>query len=540
MNLLHKPWLPVRRRDGRREWIAPNRLSDPDIVAFDADRADFNGALAQFAIGLLQTTTPMDSPIVWKQLFANPPDAATLRKWFAPVAPAFEFDGDGARFMQDFSLKPDEGAVNEIGALLIETPGENALKNNTDHFIKREQVAAICPRCAAIALLTLQINAPAGGAGHRTGLRGGGPLTTLIISQPQRSLWQDLWLNVRERSLFLAQGGDATKGALHFSFPWLAANTAIQKDAGETAPIQVHPAHVFWAMPRRIRLDFDAVSTGGCDICGQASEHLVRHYMTKNYGLNYKGAWDHPLSPYYETKEGWLPLHPQPGGLGYRHWLGWVMGMSTDKKKQRRARTVDYILDRQLQQIGGQLRIWVFGYDMDNMKARCWYESTLPLFGLADCGPDAQRRVESEVGLWLAGAEMAAFYLRSGVKDAWFSVEARGDFSAIDASFWGRTEREFYRQLKSLIETVRDNRELHAVPVREAWQRRLIRSATDLFDEEFVGAGQVERQNPHRIAKAFQQLGRNLYGPKMRQTLGLPLLEASKPRGNIKAAKAAA
>ena len=33
MNLLHEPWLPVRRRDGSREWIAPNRLTDPDIVA---------------------------------------------------------------------------------------------------------------------------------------------------------------------------------------------------------------------------------------------------------------------------------------------------------------------------------------------------------------------------------------------------------------------------------------------------------------------------------------------------------------------------
>ena len=539
MNLLHEPWLPVRRRDGSREWIAPDRLSDPDIVAYDAARPDFNGALAQFAIGLLQTTTPMDSPIVWKQLFANPPNVATLNNWFAPVAAAFAFDGDGARFMQDFSLTPDEGAVNGIGTLLIESPGENTLKNNTDHFIKREQVAAICPRCAAIALLTLQINAPSGGAGHRTGLRGGGPLTTLIISQPQRSLWHDLWLNVYERSLFLAQGGDATKGAPHFSFPWLAANTAIQKDAGETAPIQVHPAHVFWAMPRRIRLDFDTVSTGDCDICHQPSERLVRQYTTKNYGLNYKGAWDHPLSPYYEKNEGWLPFHLQPGGLGYRHWLAWVLGMHTDKKKQRRARVVDCILDRRLKQIGGQLRLWAFGYDMDNMKARCWYESTLPLYGLTDCDPDAQRRVESEVGLWLAGAEISAFYLRSAVKDAWFSVEAHGDFSAVDASFWGRTEPEFYRQLKSLIETVRDNRELHAVSIREAWQRLLIKGATDLFDEEFVGAGQVERQNPHRIAKAFQQLRRNLYGPKMRQALGLPSLEASKPKENIKAAKAA-
>ncbi|MGH8525355.1 MAG: type I-E CRISPR-associated protein Cse1/CasA, partial [Gammaproteobacteria bacterium] len=308
MNLLNEPWMPVRCRDGGREWVAPRRVSDPDIVAFDADLPDFNGALAQFAIGLLQTTTPVDSPIEWKQLFTSPPDAETLESWFAPVEVAFAFDGHGARFMQDISLKPEEGAVNPISALLIESPGEQTLKNNSDHFIKRGQIAGMCPYCAASALLTLQINAPLGGAGHRTGIRGGGPLTTLIGSE-ERSLWSDLWLNVRERSVFLARGGDPNKTAEHLMFPWLGDIGKIQPEGGETAPIQVHPAHVYWAMPRRIRLDLGNVSAGDCAICGRASERLVLRYVTKNHGLNYKGAWDHPLSPYYETKEGWLALH---------------------------------------------------------------------------------------------------------------------------------------------------------------------------------------------------------------------------------------
>jgi CRISPR system Cascade subunit CasA len=540
MNLLDEQWMPVRRRDGSREWVTPHQISDPDIVAFDADRSDFNGALAQFAIGLLQTRTPVDSPTMWRQLFASPPDAATLKSWFSPVTTAFEFDGEGARFMQDRSLKADEGAVNEISALLIESPGEQTLKNNGDHFVKRGQVAAMCPHCAAGALLTLQINAPLGGAGHRTGLRGGGPLTTLIVSQQQQSLWHDLWLNVRERSVFLAQGGDSKKTAEHLTFPWLADINKIQKKDGETAPIQVHPAHLYWAMPRRIRLDFDNVSKGDCGICGRASEHLVRQYVTKNYGLNYKGAWDHPLSPYYEAKDGWLPLHPQTGGFGYRHWLPWVLGLSADKRKLRPARVVEHFLEHRRRQAGGQLRLWAFGYDMDNMKARCWYESTLPLYGLADCEREAQRRVESEVGVWLGGGEMAASCLRGAVKDAWFSGDARGDFSAIDASFWSRTEPDFYRQLKRLIETVRDGHQFESVPVREAWDRVLIKTATDLFDDEFVGTGVIERQNPHRVAKAFQQLHRNLRGPKMRQALGLPPLDPPKTKSASKAAQRAA
>lgn len=540
MNLLHEPWMPVRRRDGSRRWIAPHQLSDPDIVGFDADRPDFNGALAQFAIGLLQTMTPMDSPIVWRQLFSDPPDSMTLQSWFGPVAYAFEFDGEKARFMQDYSLQSGEAATNEIGSLLIESPGENTLKNNSDHFIKRGQVAAMCPHCAAAALLTLQINAPAGGAGHRTGLRGGGPLTTLVACQPQRSLWNDLWLNVAERSVFLTWCGDPARKELHFSFPWLVDIAAIQKEKGDTAPIQVHPAHVFWAMPRRIRLDFDAVSTGNCDVCEAASTRLIRRYITKNYGMNYKGAWDHPLSPYYEGTDGWLALHPQPGGFGFRHWLAWVLGLNAAKKNQRRACVVDNFFTHRRRAVTGQLRLWAFGYDMDNMKARCWYESTLPLYGLNDCESDAQRRVEAEVGNWLATADTAAFLLRSAVRDAWFSGDARGDFGAVDTSFWSQTEPAFYQQLKSLIDSVRDDIDVDSVEVSERWHGVLIKTALRLFDEEFVGAGPAERQNPHRVAKAFKDLGRNLRGPKIRQALGLPVLQAGKSKGTAKATRTAA
>ncbi|MDE9520027.1 type I-E CRISPR-associated protein Cse1/CasA, partial [Xenorhabdus bovienii] len=84
-----------------------------------------------------------------------------------------------------------------ISGLLIEAPGANTLKLNTDHFIKRGQCEVVSPEMAAIALFTLQINAPAGGVGHRVGLRGGGPLTILV--QPQTldtPLWHKLWLNI--------------------------------------------------------------------------------------------------------------------------------------------------------------------------------------------------------------------------------------------------------------------------------------------------------------------------------------------------------
>jgi CRISPR system Cascade subunit CasA len=535
MNLLIESWMPVRKRDGSREWIAPNRLSDPEVVAFDANRADFNGALAQFAIGLLQTMTPIDSPIEWRKLFREPPDAATLENWFAPVMSAFEFDGDGARFMQDLSLTCADVAPCGIDALLIESPGENTLKNNADHFIKRGGISSICPHCAATALFTLQINAPSGGAGHRTGLRGGGPLTTLLLNPKGASLWQDIWLNVEERQPFLDRCGDKDKQAPHLCFPWLADISVTQNEGGQTAPAQVHPGHVFWAMPRRMRLDFAKIISGCCDICGRESTQLLTEYITRNYGLNYKGSWDHPLSPYYEAKEGWLPLHPQPGGIGYRHWLSWVIESRSNKNPERRAHIVDHFFQQRTRIAPGALRLWAFGYDMDKMKARCWYESMLPLYGLADCEPDAQKKVESEVGCWLSTADLAVSYLRGAVKDAWFSRDARGDFSAVDAAFWSCTEPQFYAQLKSLIESAQNSSEIEgSISLRENWLRCITGEVLKLFDEDFVGAGQVERQNPKRAAEAFQQLKRNLDGPKIRLALGLPAAEKTKTKRSTK------
>lgn len=544
MNLLDESWIPVRFLDGGREWVKPEDLGDPRIVAFDAARADFNGALAQFAIGLLQTTSLVNSPSEWQALFDSPPDAKTLRSWFEPHAAAFVFDGDAARFMQDFSLRCADHEPIGIGNLLIEAPGENALKNNSDHFIKRGLVQSLCPHCAALALFTLQVNAPSGGAGHRTGLRGGGPLTTLLVVQSgvngTRSLWHDLWINVMERGFFLGKDVDASKVAPNFTFPWLADIASIQKDGGEVAPIQVHPAHVFWGMPRRIRLDFDQVATGECDVCGRVSERLVCRYVTRNYGLNYKGPWVHPLSPYYEAKDGWLPLHPQPGGIGYRHWLGWVLGLNSAKKKQRRARVFDPFLAHRGRRVPGQLRVWAFGYDMDNMKARCWYEATLPLYGLNDCGRDTLKLVEIDVGHWLAGADLVSMYLRNAVKDAWFGGDARGDFSFSDAAFWSCTESLFYRRLKDRIEAARTELSWDRLAAADAWRDDIARAARNLFDRELVGAGDIARQNPARVARAFRQLQQNLSGQKLREALDLPAItKETKSRSSKPAANAA-
>jgi CRISPR type I-E-associated protein CasA/Cse1 len=131
--------------------------------------------------------------------------------------------------MQDLTLLQELAELDEsvredrtkrIGDLLIDLPTGKTVRDNTDFFIKRGQFKMLCPACAGTALLTMQINAPSGGQGHRTGIRGGGPLTTLILAD---SLWSTCWLNVLVRGAFLRQTGNPAKNSPSDQFPWLAA-----------------------------------------------------------------------------------------------------------------------------------------------------------------------------------------------------------------------------------------------------------------------------------------------------------------------------
>ena len=549
MNLLEEKWLPVRRSTGQVDWISPHQITEPDIVAFAANRADFNGALAQLMIGLLQTTTPVDDEGDWEDLLDTPPTAEVLQEWFAPTAEAFVLDGEGARFMQDLSLDifaTEPSKFKDISLLFIEAPGVSTQKDNKDLFVKRGFINGLCPHCAATALFTLQTNAPEGGSGNYTSLRGGGPLSTLIVATPSRSLWQDLWLNVKPQKVFMQQGGDVKKTAKHFTFPWLAEISKIQPTGGETQPLQVHPHHLFWAMPRRIRVDFADLQTGQCDVCKRDSAQLLHRYIAKPQGLYYKdkSLWRHPLSPYYETKEGWLPVHPQPGGFSYKNWLAWVLGVKQGKKSVQAAGIVDYFLqERKKYQKSGQFRLWVFGYDMDNMKPRCWYETTFPLYSLAEATRTTQTQIQNLIANRIEASEQAVFYLRQAIKQAWFGEsDLRGDLSFVDKAFWDSTEPDFYQQLNALMKQARTESGIDMddanfiITSGEAWHKVLIKCATKLFDVDIVGAAAIGQQDPRRIAEAYNSLQRNLEGDAIKTILRLPVSEKKNKKSKSTAA----
>jgi CRISPR system Cascade subunit CasA len=518
MNLLQNDWITIQRRSGRTERIAPMRLTanaDDPAVEIRTPRADFRGALYQFLIGLLQTAFAPRDFRQWQERWNAPPNEAALSEAFATCVKAFELDTDGPAFMQDFNLPNSE--YLGIAALLIDAPGDKTKADNKDHFVHREGVQQICYGCAATALFTLQINSPSGGAGHRVSVRGGGPLTTLLVPENnQIGLWQKIWMNI------LPQDALSYPANPHLSevLPWLApTRTSEPGGVGDTTPESVHPLQAYWSMPRRIRLDFSEEKAGACDLCGQPTERLTRRYRTKNYGVNYTGTWLHPLSPYNYDPKGEkppLPVKGQRGGIGYRHWLGLTLG--NEEKMPDAATAVKYFNWRldQLPENAQKMRLWCFGYDLDNMKARCWYDGTVPVYVFTEY--KQRRAFVYVIARLLEAAEVTAYLLHNFVKAAWFKRPSdAGSEPAVPLSFWQSSETEFYRLLEKIS---RSNPSVveDMIPFYKDWLISLRNLAIELFDK-WVLVAPIEEMNMARVVKARTDLLRLLRKTKATKDL---------------------
>ena len=534
LNLLTDAWLPVRRASGRRDVIRPAQIVDglidgDPVVSPDWPRADFRIATFEFLIGLLAVAMPPKDHSDWCEKWHEPPPPDFLDAAFESIAHAFYLDGPGPRFLQDFEeLSVDPEPVER---LLIEAPGETTLRKNTTLLVKANQFLGFSRSTAAIALFTLQNWAPSGGAGNRTGLRGGGPLVTLVC--PERPLlWHLIWANT-------PCGTRPEASELHRVFPWLAP-TLVSNDDQTVAPdVNAHPLQAFWGMPRRIRLEFEARNEPRlCDLTGDPDNVRVIGWRQRPYGANYVG-WGrrHYLTPHYQKKSGdeWLPVHPQPGGIGYRHWLGLVL---PDERAQPAASVTTWRTERRRDaREGPNTRLLAAGYDMDNMKARGFIETEMPLPGTDF---ENQGRLDRLAADLVRAANIATDLLRDAARKALFhaksSVKNNSEMlNSLCERLWAETEGEFFDALRTAATTseVEQGRE----PERRAWADLLTRQAMTLFDEAAPlvpeAGGDVRR-----IADARRDLLLALRGYETRQhkkqgveffaSLSLPLPKTSK------------
>ncbi len=584
MNLISETWIPVRRADGSLDKIAPWQITDhigtdkSPIVAIATPRPDFDGALVQFLIGLLQTTCTPPDKMTWRKWRKEPPSIDELKARFEAMAFAFELEGDGPRFMQDMTLGPadflkkskkskknaavdaedQEEGQTPIANLLIEAPGKITKDENRDHFVKRDFVKKLCPHCAAAALFSLQTNSPGRGAGYRTSLRGGGPLTTIILSEDtpdeQPTLWATCWLNMLDEQTYLSgKSGNPDKNQEHDRFPWLAP-TRISENDRITTPDDIHPDQQYWAMPQRIRLIENHDGTPDtCDMCGNSQDNVYRYYYVKKFGVNYKGAFRHPLSPYDLIGEQPRAVLTEPGGVGYRHWLGIVE--NEPNSTRQRASAVERFINLNQGPNARDARLWAFGFDIYNSnKVRGWTDATLPVFQMPEevrelfipivknmtvtanrvCGlvlsavfranflePKGKKTKKGKAGfdvIWVCPKPLKKFNKPEEKMEATVLNEQRALLFSARVDFWDRTEGIFLETMKRVKDILSIGQTEKAA--LEDWLRRLKRESLRC-SENYVQAGDFDSSKPRKLALAQYELERNLNNPFLRNLLKL-------------------
>ena len=317
MNVIRDCWIPCRDAGGRVIHLAVADLSNPEIRSLATNRADFTGTLAQLLIATLQLALRPRTVDEWRNLLKRPPDQGALTSALAPLVPAFELAAEeGPAFFQDLDL-PADAPRRPIDDLLIDRASDSNL-----HFNHPLDRPGFCPSCTALALSTLQLNSPSGGRGIRTSVRGGGPMTTLLVpGSADASLWQALWLNVLPLKDFgLGESFDVTD-----VLPWLRPTRTSDGPGGqETHPGDVHGMQVLWSFSRRFRLATDDCSPGQCSLCGVDVPRRFHTICTRHGGTNYAGPWLHPHTPYNHDTKGVDPPSSIKGGWGrhaYRRWV---------------------------------------------------------------------------------------------------------------------------------------------------------------------------------------------------------------------------
>lgn len=508
VHLLHDAWIPVIRKDGKRELITPDQITSDynnnPVQDLDAPRPDFNGALIQFLVGLIQTTMPPLSDREWVSGLEQVPEPVVLKKSFEKFDEAFIFDGDGSRFMQDQSAL-DGGDCVPIRNMLIEYPAGRNM------FVKNSSINQICPLCAAQAIFTFQLNGPTSGRGHYSGIRGSNPITCVI---PGPTLWKTVYLNVLPTRVWSCSEIPDTIDISNI-FPWLGDIRTKEKYPG-TSIQDVHPLQVFWGMSNRFYLNLESSGDAVCDLCGKKSDVIIREFSRKPYGINYDDTWGiHPLTPHQKMNGILVPGRLKPEKITYRHYPDLTHFVSSENNSPALIVTHYNKIANSHKSSMKKIQLWSFGFDLDNAKAKCWYECRIPVFvGLED---EDQAVFENRINNLVQTAEYIQQKLSAAIKPILLGKEP----DIIKNRYWNESESVFFETVEKLFTSLDDVEATNQI--KKSWLQYLRQIALSLFDE-YTQVSMIQNlQNAEVVVKERRNLMRftGEKGKKIRTLLGL-------------------
>ena len=324
-----------------------------------------------------------------------------------------------------------------------------------------------------------------------------------------------LWLNILTKKKF----EEATRPELanlcdEKIFPWTATITTSENNK-EVLTSDCHPLQMYWGMPRRIRLlPTNNKAPLPCSLCGIVSNTTISEYITKNYGINYSEHWRHPLSPYRLSKENqYFPMHPQPGGIGYQHWLAITLENPAAVIAARQKYLSEEKPEHDAGQLGNEIKVWAFGYDMDNMKARCWYENYMPFYNMPE---ECIEKIQQTVQQFIEVVVQARFYLSKALN------LCKVPTTVARQQIWQQTETKFYEILKAVMNSLisDDNSSDEMDSIKREWLR-YVQLQTRIIFEKLADIQHAESGMLKAYVKANNDLKKCLHGKKMFELLTL-------------------
>lgn len=545
-NLLLDDWIPVKTHEGEHKTIKAYEISQNGIKSLESPRPDFNAAIMQFLIGLIQTVMPPKTPKEWRLFFSQPPSQDELKRKFEQIEikNAFYLDGDGYLFMQD-NLTKIIGKLRPIEEMVFGAPGESGKEKNVDHFLKQNRIDGLCYSCSAMALLAANFFAEDGGRGYYQSMRGNGFVSNLVQldeNMHEKTLWKNIWLNILE-----------AKSNVEPSFYWI--KDFPDKDSLSTTILpENNELQVYWAWMRRFLLNTENHKNGECSLC-RKNDILVTSFYKTGKGYKYpKEYWQnyHPFSPsrryirkQYNKhneiyKDKMLALEMTTNGFPYVYWHDFIV----QNTNQTPAKVVsNYLKEKKADE---HLAIWAFGYAMDSNSPLGWYESRAPLYFIEDA---IQRQaLEAEIEKYVRSsnkiADSSDGYLSLSIRMAWFGYDYEKEQEKkknrkpdpfynkaqkslhsqpveIGKCFWSDTEEKFYETIKILYENAHHFTDTKKIELRNEWYRHIKKVAEKIFDR-WAFKSKIQT-NPRRISMAYNKLMKNLNDNELKQNiLGLP------------------
>jgi len=281
MNLLTDKWIPVQHEGVFQHVSLKTLLTQDKGWQVSLPRDDMEMACLQLLVSLTQVFFIPDNKAQLQKRITQPIFETDYINAVERKLDWFELDHPRYPFMQVRGVKAKE--LTDMAKLFAGLTGATS-----SAFVNEPSLASkLCATCVTVGLFNQAANCPSFGGGFKASLRGGSPITTLILGDDLR---QTIWLNVLTAEFL----GDV--------MPWYLDTKDEQPNwvdlVKPRANINAHQTGLlrglFW-QPAHIELVKDD-ARGECDCCGQKGERYIG-FNKEKFVYDFNGIWPHPHGP---------------------------------------------------------------------------------------------------------------------------------------------------------------------------------------------------------------------------------------------------